>query len=148
MELHITEINTQSKEYPQLLEFRNQWLRKPIGLNLMEEDLSDDEKGWILIVLDEEEIMGCIMLHPLTEKLIKFRQMAIHPNLQGKGIGSTLLEDAEQLAKEKGFEKIVLHARNTAIGFYEKAGYQSISEPFTEVTIPHILMKKQFNEFL
>jgi N-acetylglutamate synthase-like GNAT family acetyltransferase len=108
----------------------------------MDEDLSDDNRDIILVVKNNETIVGCIMLHPLCEKKIKFRQMAIHPKLQGKGIGKTLLEDAEQLAKEKGFEEVVLHARKTAIGFYEKAGYRIFGEPFLEVTIPHSAMEK------
>lgn len=142
MELHIAEINTQSKEYPQLLEFRNQWLRLPLGLNLFDEDLNCDEDDCILVVMDNDVIVGCIMLHPFDKKTVKFRQMAIHPKWQGKGIGKTLLEDAEQLAKERNFEKIVLHARQTAIGFYEQAGYSIFGELFTEVTIPHAAMSK------
>jgi N-acetylglutamate synthase-like GNAT family acetyltransferase len=142
MECYIAEINTQSKEYPQLLEFRNQWLRLPLGLNLFDEDLSDDEQDRTLVVMQDDAIAGCIMLHPIDKKTVKFRQMAIHPKLQGRGIGKTLLEDAEHLAKEIGFEKIELHARYTAIGFYERAGYEIISEPFTEVTIPHAAMQK------
>lgn len=142
MELHITEINTQSVVYSQLLEFRNQWLRLPLGLNLFDEDLSCDEDDSILVVMENEVVAGCIMLHPINKKTVKFRQMAIHPKLQGKGIGQTLLEDAEHLAKEIGFEKVVLHARQTAIGFYERAGYAIFGEPFIEVTIPHAAMSK------
>jgi len=141
-EIYINEIDSQAKEYQQLLVFRNRWLREPLGLNLFEEDLSDDHKDHILVVMDGEEIVGCVMLHPSGADTVKLRQMAIHERLQGKGIGKVLVEDAEQLAAEKGYKEIVLHARMTAKGFYEKLGYTPFGAEFTEVTIPHIAMRK------
>jgi hypothetical protein len=35
-----------------------------------------------------------------------------------------------------------MHARKTALGFYEKLGYSRQGEEFTEVTIPHYIMEK------
>ncbi len=49
---------------------------------------------------------------------------------------------AETLAKDKGFKKLMMHARDTAIGFYEKQGYKVKGEQFYEVTIPHHVMEK------
>jgi predicted GNAT family N-acyltransferase len=36
-----------------------------------------------------------------------------------------------------------MHARKTAMGFYEKLGYEKIGDEFTEVTIPHYKMEKR-----
>ncbi len=142
-EIIIKEIDARATEYPQLVAFRNRMLRVPLGLNIYEEDLSDDQKDIILIVSQGEEIVGCVMLHPLEENVVKLRQMAIAEKLQGKGIGKVLVEDAEQAAAEYGFNKIILHARVHVQGFYEQLGYQPYGEIFTEVTIPHIAMEKQ-----
>lgn len=142
-EITITEISSKSADYPQLLEFRNELLRRPLGLNLFEEDLSDDHDDIILIVKQGEEIVGCVMLHPIDEHTIKLRQMAIAYKLQGKGIGRVLVEDAEQAAEEYGYKKIILHARMTAKDFYQKLGYETYGQEFTEVSIPHIAMQKQ-----
>ncbi|RYZ52189.1 MAG: N-acetyltransferase [Sphingobacteriales bacterium] len=141
-EIFIKETNASSEDYTQLLEFRNKWLRQPLGLDLMTEDLTDDHQDFILLVMEEDEIVGCLMLHPVDDSVIKFRQMAIHPRLQGKGIGSVLMADGEQLAMEQGYSRVVLHARQTAAPFYEKLGYQSTGNEFTEVTVPHIAMEK------
>jgi predicted GNAT family N-acyltransferase len=35
-----------------------------------------------------------------------------------------------------------MHARKTAVGFYEKLGYKRIGNEFLEVTIPHYAMEK------
>ena len=36
-----------------------------------------------------------------------------------------------------------MHARETAVGFYEKLGYKVVGDKFTEVTIPHYVMEKK-----
>ncbi len=36
-----------------------------------------------------------------------------------------------------------MHARKTAVGFYEKLGYFSTGGEFEEVTIPHNIMEKK-----
>jgi predicted GNAT family N-acyltransferase len=35
-----------------------------------------------------------------------------------------------------------MHARKTALGFYEKLGYRVAGDEFIEVTIPHYVMEK------
>lgn len=135
-------ITTSDTEYKPLLDFRNRLLRVPIGLNLFEEDLSDDERDIIIIATDGGELQGCVMLHPLSEDKVKLRQMAVEESLQGKGIGRLLVRSAERAANDAGYRRIVLHARDTAKGFYEKLGYTQTEGTFTEVGIPHIAMEK------
>jgi predicted GNAT family N-acyltransferase len=50
---------------------------------------------------------------------------------------------AENLARDRGYKKITMHARKNAIGFYEKMGYVRIGNEFEEITIPHYLMEKK-----
>ena len=68
--------------------------------------------------------------------------MAVVSGLQGKGIGKVLLQFAENIARDRGYKKIIMHARKTAVGFYEKLGYKITSNEFEEVTIPHYVMEK------
>ena len=49
---------------------------------------------------------------------------------------------AENLSRDKGYKKIMMHARDTAVGFYEKFGYKIKSDPFIEVKVPHHVMEK------
>ena len=141
-EVIVKEIETGTPEYQQLLQFRNKLLRRPLGLDLFAEDLSDDEEDIILAAVDNQEIVGCVMLHPIDEHAVKLRQMAVAEALQGKGLGRILVTEAEEAATEQGYQRIVLHARITAREFYQKAGYKAIGDIFTEVTIPHIAMEK------
>ena len=61
---------------------------------------------------------------------------------QRKGLGKILVANAEETTLENGYKQIILHARITAQGFYEKLGYAPFGNIFTEVTIPHIAMQK------
>jgi predicted GNAT family N-acyltransferase len=49
---------------------------------------------------------------------------------------------AENVARDRGYKKLSMHARKSAIGFYQKLGYEIVGEEFEEVTIPHYEMQK------
>ena len=70
------------------------------------------------------------------------KQVAVLPDLQGQGVGKALVQYSEALARRLGFTRMVLHARETAVPFYEKLGYSRFGERFQEVTIPHWAMDK------
>jgi predicted GNAT family N-acyltransferase len=131
-----------SKEYRQMVDLRFQLLRKPLGLDFTAEDL-DKEKDDILIgIFDEDLLEGCCILTKIAPQTVKLRQMAVNSGLQGKGIGRVLMTFAENVARDRGMRRMVMHARKSAIGFYEKLGYRTCSEEFLEVTIPHFEMEK------
>lgn len=142
-ELQIKQIRTSDPEYPSLLKFRDLWLRKPLGLSLFDESLEGEKNDLILIATSQHTILGCVMLQPKNEQVIQLRQMAIDADCQGQGEGRKLVTAAENLARQHGYQKIILHARITARKFYERCGYEAYGEIFTEVTIPHIAMQKQ-----
>ena len=137
-------IDTTDAIYPQVYDLREEILRKPIGLSLADEDLSDDEKDNIIIAEQNGKVLGCIMLKRTEDDgVIKLRQMAVKENLQRSGIGKKIMLAAEAYAWQNGYDKITLHARTSATDFYKKLGYTTIGNVFTEVGIPHMLMEKQ-----
>ena len=69
--------------------------------------------------------------------------MTVDPGHQGRGVGKRLIAFAEKLSAEMGYREIVLHARESAVRFYESVGYVAEGEAFTEVTIPHRKMVKR-----
>jgi GNAT superfamily N-acetyltransferase len=62
--------------------------------------------------------------------------------MQGKGVGRALMIFAENIARDLGYRRLCMHARSTAVGFYQKLGYRTAGNEFTEVTIPHYVMEK------
>jgi predicted N-acetyltransferase YhbS len=71
--------------------------------------------------------------------------MAVQNNLQGKGIGASMMNFAENLARDSGYKKLMMHARKTAVGFYEKLGYKVSGHEFIEVSLPHYIMSKKLS---
>ncbi len=136
-------IDHDSPEYRQMVEFRSQMLRKPLGLTFTKEDL-DAEKDDILIgCFEDDELEGCCILTQTAPKTVRLRQMAVSSGLQGKGIGRVLMSFAENIARDRGYRRLTMHARKSAVGFYEKIGYRICGEEFEEVTIPHHEMEKE-----
>lgn len=138
-------INYGDSDYEKMVELRTEVLRKPLGLHFSQEYL-ENEKDTILIGgFEDEKIIACCLLRKLSEDVIQLQQMAVAPELQKHHIGSELIAFAEEQALQAGFSKLFMHARKTAIGFYQKLGYEIIGDEFEEVNIPHFMMKKDLN---
>ena len=130
-------------EYQQMIKMREDILRKPLGLNFDENELESERNNLLIAAFDDDKMLGCCMLVPENESIVRLRQMAVLNDLQGKGIGRALMLFAENLARDRGYNKISMHARKNATGFYEKVGYKVVGDEFIEVTIPHYNMEKE-----
>ena len=131
-----------SPEYQQMVQLRNDILRKPLGMTFQKEELDKETEDILIGAFEDDKMLGCCMLIETEPGTVRLRQMAVLNNLQGKGIGRALMQFAENIARDRGFHKITMHARKTAVGFYEKLGYRVCGEQFEEVTIPHYVMEK------
>ena len=131
-----------TNEYQQMITLRNDILRKPLGLHFTPEELENEKNEILIGAFEEDKMIGCCMLVKEEAKTCRLRQMAVLNNVQGKGIGRALMLFAETIARDRGFRKITMHARETALGFYERLGYKISGEEFGEVTIPHYVMEK------
>ncbi len=132
-----------TKEYNQMIDLRMQILRAPLGLTFTKEDLEQEKNDILLGCFDEEQLEGCCLLTEIEPGTVKLRQMAVLDGLQGKGIGRALMNFAENVARDAGYKKLTMHARKSALGFYEKLGYTICSDEFEEVTVPHYIMEKK-----
>lgn len=124
-------------------EAEKRYFAPAIGAYFYPEELEKEKEDILIGAFDEDDLLACCMLTKSNHDSLRLRQMAVQNNLQGKGIGASMLNFAEILTKDKGYNKIIMHARETATGFYEKLGYQIVGDKFTEVTIPHYIMEKK-----
>jgi predicted GNAT family N-acyltransferase len=131
-----------SKEYQQMVKLRDVILRKPLGLSFTPEDLESEKDNILIAAFEEDRMLGCCMLVEEQPDTVRLRQMAVLNMLQGKGIGRALMNFAENIARDRGYKKVIMHARSNTTGFYEKVGYKIKGDQFTEITIPHYLMEK------
>ena len=124
-------------------ELRFRVLREPLGFSRADVVVDGEETSLHLVALDDDRVVGCVLLTPKSPRLGKLRQMAVDPSRQGTGLGRALVLHLERELRARGFEEVELHARDHAVGFYEKLGYVKEGEPFVEVRIPHLRMRKR-----
>jgi YbgC/YbaW family acyl-CoA thioester hydrolase len=67
-------------------------------------------------------------------------RMAVSRALRGARIGNALLEALMAAAGRRGDPEVMLHAQVSAVGFYERAGFQAHGERFEEAGISHLEM--------
>ncbi len=141
-ELEIREIKYNTEEYSRELELRNAVLRIPLGMSIYRDNLEGDKNDFHLGAFVNNRLVGVLILTTLSTEDVKMRQVAVEEQWRAKNIGSEMVRYAETLAKNNGYRQIVLNARKSAVGFYEKLGYETISEAFLEINIPHYKMHK------
>lgn len=86
-------------------------------------------KGGIILCELNGTFIGCVGVRKIDDQRAELKRMYVQPQQQQKGIGSALLENALELAKECGYEKIQLDTLNTmtpAMNLYLKNGFVEI----------------------
>lgn len=138
----IKRISTDAVEYSSSLKLRDLVLRKPLGLDIKEDDLTKEYLAEHFVAVLNEEVIGTLYLMPTSKNDYQMKQVAVHPDFQGKAVGKRVMTAAEEWAVENNVERIWLHARINAWPFYEKQGYQYSSEEYTQMGIIHKTMEK------
>ena len=73
-------------------------------------------------------------------------RLAVLQDWRRQGAGSALLEYFLQLAREKGFATVTLHAQVRATNFYARHGFEARGDEFMDAGIPHVEMSLAFSE--
>ena len=141
--LKFASISWQSQRYRQAVDLRRRVLRSPLGLGFSDHDLESEQFQSHYAALINDELVGCVTVEFQPDGTAKLRQMAVEPMHQRGGIGKFLMQQVENELRQQEHAVVILHARNTAVGFYQSLGYETKGEEFIEVTLPHVLMQKQ-----
>ncbi len=132
-----------SVKYIQSLALRYEVLRKPLGM-IFDPSIFIDEKVDLHLVANHGDwLVGCMILTEAGNDL-KMRQVAVANKYRRCRIGARMVVLAEAKAIEMGKQKMVLHARDSALDFYVSLGYSIVGDQFEEVGIPHQRMEKSF----
>ena len=140
IEIKLIEYN--SPEYEAEVALRYLILRQPLGLVYSEEQLRAEANAYHIGCFTNGKLIGCLILKPIAGKQIQMRQVAVDRMYQRQGLGRKMVSSAEIFSKNLNFREMILHARETAVTFYEKLQYLKVGDSFIEVSIPHWLMVK------
>ncbi|MBY4897474.1 GNAT family N-acetyltransferase [Cupriavidus sp. AU9028] len=69
-------------------------------------------------------------------------RMAVLARARGIGIGALVLQALMEKGEDLGYPQFVLNAQTHATGFYRRAGFEPVGEPFEEAGIPHLEMRR------
>lgn len=106
-----------------------------------------NSKQLVLVAVIHNQIVGTITATLQDDKQVYLQSMGVHPDFQGQGIGTLLLEKTETLGKEKKYRRIFMECfepLKKSITLYEKYGFTKTGKiiPFYGVTF--FEMKKDF----
>jgi len=142
--MFIFPIEFATPEYDEAVALRYEVLRKPLGLEFLPEQLAAEWSDIHLAAFDTSgKMVAILLLTPVNGQEVKMRQVAVKPEQQGRGLGAALVAQSEELARSMNFSKMTLHARETAVPFYLRLGYEKVGDLFEEVSIPHFRMEKK-----
>lgn len=114
-------------------------LVKSLDANLAEHNGDDDAffaqfnkidtiKNCIVVYIDETPA-ACGAFKELSEDTVEIKRMFTNPEFRKRGLGSSIVKELENWAKELGYQKAVLETSKdltNAISVYEKSGFQII----------------------
>ncbi|RXM49914.1 MULTISPECIES: GNAT family N-acetyltransferase [unclassified Chryseobacterium] len=114
-------------------------LVKSLDANLAEHNGEDDAffaqfnkidmiKNCIVVYIDETPA-ACGAFKELSEDTVEIKRMFTDPEFRKRGLGSSIVKELENWAKDLGYKKAVLETSKdltNAISVYEKSGFQKI----------------------
>ncbi len=75
-------------------------------------------------------------------KEARIGRMAVARVLRGQRWGRAILDALVEASGARGDDKVILHAQCSAEGFYLRAGFTVVGQPYEEAGIAHITMQK------
>ena len=119
---------TSAAEFELYRDLRWSILRQPLGIPRSSD--SDDQPGVIHLAawLDGQAI-GAGRIYFNSPEEAQIRGVAVDEGRSRQGVGSAIIAELERRMKDRGARRIIVNARDKAVGFYEKLGYRVLNEP-------------------
>ena len=109
-----------------------------------DEELDEEDAGDTHVIsLHHGSTVGTGRLLARDPAIAVIGRMAVDQSWRRRGVGGLILDFLEEEARAQGLRRSVLHAQEYVKSFYAAHGYLEHGEPFDEVNIPHIEMRKE-----
>lgn len=92
-------------------------------------------KGYLLGLFIKGDLVGCIAFKPVYANICELKRFYLKENFRGEGLGNILLERLIEVAKEFGYEKMVLTTlkeMEKAISLYKSHGFKETKDCYSE----------------
>jgi predicted GNAT family N-acyltransferase len=136
------EINYGGPEWTSAVKLRESILREPLGGWFTNEELAEEKDHFQIVGFLDHSIVSTAVLVPEGNRM-KMQRVAVKEDLRNLNIGSEMMRFCEQFGSDKHVAEMYCHARDTAVNFYLKNGYEGVGDCFDEDGIPHLKMSKK-----
>ncbi|AEA44337.1 GNAT family N-acetyltransferase [Fluviicola taffensis] len=118
------------QEWESYYDLRYRILREPLRKERGSERNDGDENGIHFALYENDQLIAVARLDAVDQTTCQARFVAVESNLQGKGYGKEIMTELENKAERLGYNKLILHARDYALPFYEKLGYTLVGPSY------------------
>lgn len=113
---------------------------EPTAFHLAAYDRADRIVGVVAVIPEP--------MPPAAEPGRRLRGMAVHPEERGQGVGRALLVRVFDGVARLGGGLLWCNARLPAAGFYRKAGFADVGDPWEDPELgPHVRMRRMVTDY-
>jgi len=106
-------------------------------------DEHDTPSTKYIIAVDDYLPVATCRLYPLDEERMMLSRIVVIPEYRHQGLGTLMVAEAEQWAKELGYRFTILESRDNKTAFYERLGYSGDYSQKIEGTFVCYRMEKE-----
>lgn len=133
----------QDSVYLDGLQIRKMVFVEEQGFSLeIEIDEIEDQCEYLTLYSAQNQPLATARIYPYADGVHKLQRIAVLKSQRGKKLGERLMTEMENHAKKYGIKRLILGAQNSAIGFYQKCGYQVFGDGYDEEGVAHHNMQK------
>jgi len=114
---------TTPEDFEKYFELRWRILRAPWKQPKGSEQDDEEDRSYHIMAMENDLLIGVARLQFPGQNIAQLRYMAVDRRYQNKGIGRKIVAHMEDIARKNNAERLILHARDNALVFYEKLGY-------------------------
>jgi ribosomal protein S18 acetylase RimI-like enzyme len=130
--------------YQSEAERHQEWNIPPLTESLEDTLAAFDRQLFLKTYIDKDSprIVGSVRTH-LQEGSCLISRLIVHPDFQGKGIGSAMMQEVERLFPQaRRFELFTGHKSTRNLSFYRKLGYSPFRQQRISGNLTFIFLEK------
>lgn len=108
---------------------RIQGMNRQYHISLRDEfDEHDREGTKYIVLLNQGYPIATCRFYENGGNAVTIGRVVVLPEYREQHLGERVIREAESWIRELGYKEIIVDSRTVAIGFYEKLGYEKISD--------------------
>jgi predicted GNAT family N-acyltransferase len=108
----------------------------------LDRDAHDYNADHVVAFDEDGRCVGTGRVVRIDSRTCQIGRMATAADHRRHGVGASVLETLERMARLRGLAEIVVHAQLPAEPFFRNRGYVAEGATFLDAGVPHVLMRK------